>query len=117
MAAEGKVLNTAINFRENVPAGRGVRVTNSFNFGGKVKQVLFHFPPGCAGLVRVRLFKDENPFYPNRGFLTLDDSTPAFPMDEPYYPNEPLTLEIENTDAVNAHTISCIVAIEYKERG
>lgn len=112
-----KVFNTAINFRESVAAGSGVRVTNIFNYGGKVKQVLFHFPPGCNGLVRVRLFKNEEPFYPIRDYLALDDSTPSFPMDEPYYPNEPLTLEIENTDAANAHTISCVVAIEYKERG
>ena len=115
MSTETTVIeNISINFRENVPAGQGVRVTQNFHYAGKIKQVLFHFPPGCAGLVRVRLLKDEKPFYPIQGYLALDNSTPAFPMDEDYYSFEPLTLEIENTDASFPHTISCVVAIEYK---
>lgn len=108
------IFNIAVNFVETVPAATGLNVTKNFIYSGKVKQVLFHFPPGCNGLVNVRLLKDQLPFYPQQGYLALDNASPIFPLDIDYYRDEPLTLEIQNTDSANAHTISCIVTIEYK---
>lgn len=104
-----------INFQETVPAGRGIRVTRSLNYDGNITHVMFHFPPGSSGLVDVRLLKDERPFYPIEGFLSLDDATPIFYMSVGYYRMEPLTVEIQNRDAVNAHTPTVTVTIRVKK--
>lgn len=103
-----------INFFETVAAGRGSRVTRSLNYAGKITHVMFHFPPGMNGLVDVRLLKNESPFYPLNGFLTLDDSTPIYYMNVDYYPKEPLTVEVQNRDGVNAHSPTVTVTIRYK---
>lgn len=104
-----------INFFESVPASSGLRVTRSFNYGGKITHVLFHFPDGSHGLVDVRLLKNESPFYPLEGFLSLDNSTPIFYMNVDYYAKEPLTVEIQNRDATNPHAPTVSVTIRYKK--
>jgi len=104
-----------ISFRETVQPGRGVRVTKSFHIEGKITQVMFHFPPGSAGLVEVRLLKDEKPFYPAEGFLALDNATPVHYTDADYYAKEPLTVEVLNRDGINPHTPSVTVVIRYKK--
>lgn len=106
-----------LNFRQTVQPGQGVRITHSYHLEGKVTQVLFHFPPGCAGLVDMRLLKDEKPFYPIQGFVTLDDATPVHNLGDgvEYYANEPLTTEILNRDAANPHTPTITVTIRFKK--
>lgn len=105
-----------INFRQTVLASQGVRFTQSWHFAGKITHVLFHFPPGVIGLVDMALFKDEQPFYPSSGYLTLDNATPVFPnLDVSYYANEPLTLEIRNRDGANPHTPTCTVTLRFKK--
>jgi len=103
-----------INFRETVQPGQGVRTTRSFFLPGKITQVMFHFPPGCAGLVQVKLEKDKRPFYPLQGYLALDNATPVYYVEAPYYAYEPLDFTVLNTDAVNPHTVSCTVVIRFK---
>lgn len=105
-----------LNFRETVQPGQGVRVTRSFHQKGKVTQVMFHFPPGCNGLVEMRLSKDEKPFYPVQGYLALDDATPVRQnVDIECYEREPFTLEVLNRDAINPHTPTCTVTIRFKK--
>lgn len=104
-----------INFRQTVLAGQGVRITQSFSQTGKITQIMFHFPPGCNGLVDMALYKDEQEFYPIQGYLALDNATPVNYVEANYYQNEPLTLEIRNRDAVNAHTPTCTVTIRFKK--
>lgn len=103
-----------INFFETVPPASGIRVVKSLCYNGKITHVMFHFPPGMNGLVDVRLLKDEKPFYPSNGYLTLDDSTPIYYMNVDYYRKEPLTVEIQNRDAVNTHSPTVTVTIRYK---
>lgn len=113
--AEVQYLEKDVSFRETVAAGAGSRVTKLLNYDGQVTQVMFHFPPGTNGLVDVRLLKDERPFFPIEGFLSLDDSTPIFYANADYYKNEPLTVEIQNRDAVNAHSPTVTVTIRVKK--
>jgi len=103
-----------INFRQTVQPGQGIRVVQSWHIEGKITQVMFHFPPGCNGLVEMRLLKDEKPFYPVQGFLALDDATPVYYVNAEYYAKEPLTVEILNHDGFNAHTPTITVVIRYK---
>jgi hypothetical protein len=104
-----------LNFRRTVPSGQGVRLTQSYLLAGKITQVLLSFPPGCLGLVDLALTKDERPFYPSSGYLTLDNASPVFYTDVEYYAHEPLTLEIRNRDAGNPHTPTCAVTIRFKK--
>jgi hypothetical protein len=115
MMAEQEYLEKDVNFRETVAAGGGTRVTRSLNYDGVITQVMFHFPPGSNGLVDVRLLKDEKPFYPVDGFLSLDDSTPIFYTSAQYYRKEPLTVEIHNRDGINAHSPTVTVTIRVKK--
>jgi hypothetical protein len=105
-----------LNFRETIQPGRGTRITQFWHLAGKVTQVLFHFPPGCAGLVEMRLLKDEQPFYPVVGYLALDNSTPVHNLGDgiEYYAKEPLTVEILNHDGINPHTPTVTVTVKYK---
>lgn len=104
-----------LNFRQVVPAGSGYRQTQSYHEAGKITQVIFHFPPGCAGLVDMALKKDERPFYPIDGFLALNDATPVCYVDADYYAKEPLTLEVQNRDSTNPHTPTCTITIRFKK--
>lgn len=115
MSTEEQFIEKDVNFFESVPAGTGLRTTRSLNYDGTITHVMFHFPPGSNGLVKVRLLKDEKPFYPNDGFLSLDDSTPIFYMVVQYYAKEPLTVEVQNTDGINAHAPTVTVTIRYKK--
>lgn len=108
-------LIAVINFRETVPLLQGVRVTKSFRLGGKITQIMFHFPPGCNSLVHVKLLKNYENFVPIQGDLALDDFTPLFAVNVNYDEYEPLSLEIENRDSGNPHTIECDVVIQYNE--
>lgn len=107
---------TEINFRDTVQPGRGIRTTRSWNQDGKITQVMFHFPPGSAGLVEVKLLKDEKPFYPSEGYLALDNATPVYYTDVGYYAKEPLTVEVLNRDGINPHTPTVTVVIRYKKK-
>jgi hypothetical protein len=112
---EEQFAEAEMSFRETVQPGQGIRVTRSFVCAGKITQVMFHFPPGCAALVEVRLLKDEKPFYPIEGVLALDNATPVHYTDVEYREKEPLTVEILNRDAVNPHTPTVTVTIRYKK--
>ena len=114
MLEEDVFQEAELNFRETVPAGQGIRITQSFHMAGKITQILFHFPPGNNGLVRVRLLKDEKPFYPIQGHLALDNATPVHYVEAEYYEKEPLTYEVLNGDSLNPHTPTCTVTIRYK---
>jgi hypothetical protein len=90
-------------------------MTQSFREAGKITQIMFHYPPGCNGLVELRLLKDLNPFYPLQGYLALNNATPVYYVEANYYANEPLTLEVLNHDGGNSHTPTCTVVIRYKK--
>lgn len=109
-------MEAEIKFSETVLPGRGVQLTEKFRTAGVITQIMFHFPPGCAGLVDMRLNKDNMPFYPIKGFIALNDATPVYYVQANYYQMEPLMLEILNHDSINAHTPTCTVVIRYKKQ-
>lgn len=115
LTEEEEYCEIEINFREQVPSGQGVRVTEAYHQPGKITQIMFHFPPGCNALVECRLLKDLNPFYPVKGFLALNDATPVYYVQADYYANEPLTFEVLNRDSDNPHTPTCTVVIRFKK--
>lgn len=101
-------------FREVVQPSMGMKLTKDFFAAGRITQILFHFPPGCSGLVEMKLFKNEDTFYPISGALALDDATPVYYVDADYYAREPLTVQVDNKDSVNPHAPSVAVTIRYK---
>ena len=104
-----------LTFKQTVTPGQGLRLTQSYFLEGTVTQVLFHFPPGSAGLVDMSLVKDERPFYPLQGYLALDNATPVFTPNVSCYAYEPFKLEIRNRDSVNAHSPTCAITIRFKK--
>lgn len=103
-----------LNFRQEVASGQGIRLTESYRQAGKITQIMFHFPPGCNGLVEAKLLKDEKSFYPLKGSLALNNATPVYYVQADYYANEPLTFEVLNRDSENPHTPTCTVVIRFK---
>lgn len=109
-------MEAELKLGKSVPAGQGTQITHAFRQEGKITQIMFHFPPGCNGLVDMCLYKDGKPFYPVNGFLALNNATPVYYVQADYYQNEPMMLEILNHDSVNAHAPTCTVVIRYKKR-
>lgn len=113
---EQQYSESQIVFRESVPSGQGLSSTKRLNNAGIITQILFHFPPGCNGLVEVKLMKNGYLFYPLQGVLALDNATPVYYVNADYYANEPLTVEVKNKDSVNPHSPSVAVTIRYKKQ-
>lgn len=113
--SEPQYAEKQLNFSKVALAGQGYRITQSYFRGGKITEIIFHFPPGCNGLVDMALSKDEQPFYPLTGYLSLNDATPVCYVDSAYYAKEPLTLEIRNRDGSNPHSVACTVTIRYQK--
>ena len=75
---------------------------------GVIARVWVHFPPGCAGLVKVRIYHQRHPFLPvdEGAHIQGDAYTYEFPiMFEIKQPPEIITIRAWNTDAVYDHTI------------
>ena len=102
-----------LNFRQTVLPSTGYKQTQSYFRAGKVTQLIFHFPPGCNGLVDMVLLKDEQPFYPLSGTLALDNATPVIYVDADCYAKEPFTLIVSNRDSANSHSPTCTVSIRF----
>lgn len=115
MSEEQQYAEIQLNFRQSVPAGQGYKQTQSYFKEGKITEIIFHFPPGCSGLVDMVLLKDEQAFYPVSGTLALDNATPVCYVDADYYAKEPLTLIVSNRDSANAHSPTCTVTIRFKK--
>lgn len=101
-----------INFRFQVAAGQGIRAVDQVPLDGIISSVCFHFPPGVMGWVQVAFGHGSKQIMPIAGFLQLDDATPVFPTAEVCHRNEEIWVVINNTDAINPHTISVIATIE-----
>lgn len=105
-----------VQFQWVVPALNGVRLQDFSPVTGRITQVTVHFPGGCNALVQIAFGRSgTRQVVPSTGFIALDNATPAFPVDEPVYENEPLYVIIQNGDAVNPHTPSVIVNIEEED--
>ena len=101
-----------IRIQQNVLARQALILNQAPPFDGRIREVKIHWPPGCAGLVAVRVGYRTKQFCPFEGFLSLDNVTPTFPLDEAIQHTEKLWIEIQNADAVNNHNITVMFNIE-----
>lgn len=103
-----------IRIQQNVLQNQGVILNQPPPFDGYIKEVKIHWPPGCNGLVDVRVGHGPVQFCPFEGFLSLDNVTPTYPFDEYIVHTENIWVEIQNTDGLFPHTISVMINIEEK---
>ena len=103
-----------IRIEQNVLATQGIILTQEPPFDGYVREVKIHWPPGCAGLVSVRVGYRTKQFCPFEGFLALDNVTPTYPFNEYIQHTENLWVEIQNADARNPHRITVMFNIVEK---
>ena len=85
---------------------------------GVIFRVWLNFPPGCAGLVRVRMYHEGHPFLPvdKEAYIVGDAYTFVYPVFyEIKQPPENITIEAWNTDEVYQHTIHVQFLIIPKE--
>jgi len=85
---------------------------------GIISTVWITFPPGCAGLVKLRIYSEGHPFLPvnKDNYIRGNNYTFAFPvMFE--ITDEPMTLTVEgwNEDETYDHTIDVLFLILPKE--
>jgi hypothetical protein len=85
---------------------------------GMISMIWVTFPPGCAGLVKLRIYSEGHPFVPvnKDNYIRGNDYTFAFPVmfeitDEPMI----LTVEGWNEDETYSHTIDVLFLILPKE--
>ncbi len=75
---------------------------------GVIARIWVHFPPGCAGLVKLRIYYQGHPFLPveNDAHIRGDAYTYEFPvMFEILQQPMRITIRAWNEDAVYEHTI------------
>ena len=85
---------------------------------GVIYRVWIMFPPGCAGLVRLRIYHEGHPFLPVDldAYISGDSYTYEYPvMFEVKEAPEIITIEAWNTDALYDHTIDVQFLIIPKE--
>lgn len=76
---------------------------------GMISNIWVNFPPGCAGLVKFRIYHEGHPFLPveNDAYISGDGTVFNYPIryeitDAP----EQITIESWNEDDTYAHTLS-----------
>jgi len=93
--------------------------TSSFQVNqGVIYRVWINFPPGCAGLVKVRIFHEGHPFLPveKDAYICGDNYIFVYPvMYEITDTPELIRIEAWNTDDVYDHTIDVQFLIIPKE--
>lgn len=85
---------------------------------GVISRVWISFPPGCAGLVNLRLYHQGHPFLPvdKLAYITGDAYTFEIPvMFEILTQPENITIEAWNTDDTFEHTIHVLMLIVDKK--
>lgn len=96
-----------INIRQTVAAATGIRVEEPIPYDCYIVQILRHWPPGCIALVDVAVGLNTRQLFPMDGFVALDSTTPIVrDLQIRAKINDRLWVQINNTDAVNPHTIT-----------
>lgn len=102
-------------FKHTVAALAGLTDHQRLPMLKTVKSITIHFPDGCDALVDVAVgYSQDKRLLPEEGYLSLNDATPTWPIDKDTN-SDTLWVEIRNSDAGNAHTISVIVNYEEAE--
>ena len=105
---------TSIRFGEEVPPATRVVYEAILDVTGKIKSITVSFPPGCASLVHVAVWKNMKQLVPDKGYLNLDDATPVFPFEEPVKEGDRIWVDVCNYDSTNKHTPQILVVEEGK---
>ena len=100
-----------VRFRILVPPLIGIVLRAPVPLNGKITEICYHFAPGANQLVLAALRYGTVQISPVEGFISLDNATPVFYVNQPCVGREDLELELQNTDIINPHTISCIVTM------
>ena len=85
---------------------------------GVIYRIWIHFPPGCAGLVKLRIYHQGHPFLPveEDAYIKGDSYVFEFPiMFEILEPPEQITIDAWNEDDVYDHSIDVSFLIIPKE--
>ena len=77
---------------------------------GTITECFIDFPKGCKGLVDVKISKNSHDIVPMNDYISLD--TPyKTTLREKITPNDVITIEINNHDENNSHTITVLITI------
>lgn len=101
-----------LRFQQAVPALVGMTLQDQVPMDGRITQITAHFPNGCNALVDVAVSWKNVQVLPVSGFIALNDTTTQFPADTPVKQDDILTVQINNGDAANPHTITVVVSIQ-----
>ena len=102
-------------FKHTVEALAGLTDHQRIPMLKTVKSITIHFPEGCDALVDVAVgYSQDKRLLPEVGYISLNDATPTWPINKDT-DSDTLWVEIKNSDAGNAHTISVIVNYEEAE--
>ena len=93
-------------------AGSAAKIYERAPYAGKIPVVKIHWPNGCNGLVDVAVYHGSTQFLPKNGFLSLNDATETYEVNEPILDQENIWVDIANRDAVNPHQPTIVVRIE-----
>lgn len=108
-----RVLTKQVPLAYNIPPLGTVKLAEPSPLKGKITSVTFHFPDGCDGIVHIAFGHSEVWVCPSvlNTFLSLNDATPTFPLDELIEKGEHLWASMRNADGVNPHAISVLPTI------
>ena len=115
-----------INIRQEAESGMQYTVRRRLTKAGYVSSGYVHFPPGCEGLVDVRVSLEidgsEVPIFPipdletsTPQYIAIDAFTLPFPVDRDIAKDSLLIVEIRNGDADNDHNIT-VLAYWYEKK-
>lgn len=111
--------STSVPFRQPCPPSTRIEIRQYAPFGGRITLLTFYFPDGCFTIAGVPLvevaFRCSHGRYPASGYIALNDTIHAEPVNIPVFFYEPLIVEIVNGDGVNLHTpsVSALIEREY----
>ena len=105
-----------VDLLELTPAGKVTGSSRKCPCTGNLCQIMVNFPPGCCGLVQVKIWYLNNIplFPPGEGFLAMDTAIPAFDIGQFVLKGDEISMQVNNRDTVWPHTIAAACFIEYE---
>jgi len=92
-------------------AGEEVKVTETVNVTGKITAILIHVPPGPAGLLKFRIFLDNQQIFPRSGYFAADSFDHVLNFIMPVRKGQKLTLHAINRGS-KAHFMHVEVIVQ-----
>ncbi len=101
-----------IVFQHTLDPGKGVELEEKLGMAGTIRQITFHFPPGCNSLVGIAFSINHVQICPASGYISLDSATPQYIANEPVVIGAKLKCMMVNYDKINSHTPSATITVE-----